>query len=87
MGNPSPEKKTGRHAVFRTKGLTMVYEVGDVKVHALRGIDLELYSGELVALLGPSGSGKSTLLNILGGLKKLFGLGDCRGRRACHPSR
>src|SRR5512135_2768496 len=42
--------------------------MGDVMVHALRGVDLELFSGELVVLLGPSGSGKSTLLNILGGL-------------------
>jgi putative ABC transport system ATP-binding protein len=54
--------------VFMAKGLTKVYEMGEVKVWALRGIDLELYSGELVILLGPSGSGKSTLLNILGGL-------------------
>ncbi len=54
--------------VFQTRGLTKVYDMGEVQVHALRGIDLELYSGELVVLLGPSGSGKSTLLNILGGL-------------------
>ncbi len=55
-------------AVFKVSKLTKVYEIGEVKVHALRGIDLELYSGELIVLLGPSGSGKSTLLNILGGL-------------------
>lgn len=54
--------------VFQVRGLTKVYEMGEVKVHALRGLDLDLYLGELVVLLGPSGSGKSTLLNILGGL-------------------
>jgi putative ABC transport system ATP-binding protein len=54
--------------VFRASGITKVYRMGDVEVHALRGVDLELVSGELVVLLGPSGSGKSTLLNILGGL-------------------
>jgi len=54
--------------VFRTEALTKVYDMGEVQVKALRGVDLELYSGELVVLLGPSGSGKSTLVNILGGL-------------------
>ena len=54
--------------VFETRGVTKVYDMGETQVHALRGIDLELYSGELVVLLGPSGSGKSTLLNIIGGL-------------------
>ncbi len=57
-----------RKVVFHASGVTKVYQMGEVKVHALRGIDLDLYSGELVVLLGPSGSGKSTLLNILGGL-------------------
>ena len=54
--------------IFRTKGVTKVYNTGDIKVYALAGVDLELYKGELAVLLGPSGSGKSTLLNMLGGL-------------------
>ena len=54
--------------VFQARGLTKVYQVGETEVHALRGVDLDLYQGELVVLLGASGSGKSTLLNILGGL-------------------
>jgi putative ABC transport system ATP-binding protein len=53
---------------LRARGLTRLYRTGDVVVHALRGVDLDLLRGELVVLLGPSGSGKSTLLNILGGL-------------------
>ena len=57
-----------RPIVFRTEGLSKVYETGALKVHALAGVDLQLYGGEFTVLLGPSGSGKSTLLNILGGL-------------------
>lgn len=59
--------------VFQVRDLTKVYRMGEVDVHALRGVDMELYSGELVVLLGPSGSGKSTLLNILGGLDTASG--------------
>ncbi len=54
--------------LLRVEGLTKVYRMGEVEVHALRGIDLTLRARELVVLLGASGSGKSTLLNILGGL-------------------
>ncbi|MFQ5954968.1 MAG: ABC transporter ATP-binding protein [Kiloniellales bacterium] len=58
----------GPRPALATRGVTKVYGSGEVAVHALRGVDLELYEGELVVLLGPSGSGKSTLLNILGGI-------------------
>ncbi len=74
--------------VFRVAGLTKIYDTGQIRVHALAGVDLEFYEGEFTVLLGPSGSGKSTLLNILGGLdtatgghvwfrdQELTGLGD-----------
>jgi putative ABC transport system ATP-binding protein len=74
--------------IFSAKALTKVYTSGEVRVHALRGLDLEIWAGEVVVLLGPSGSGKSTLLNIMGGLDhatsgrlffkelELTGLGD-----------
>lgn len=54
--------------IYRTVGLTKSYGEGLAAVHALRGVDLTVHTGELLVLLGPSGSGKSTLLNILGGL-------------------
>ena len=54
--------------VFRARGLTKTYRMGEVEVPALQSVDLDLAAGEFVVLLGPSGSGKSTLLNILGGL-------------------
>jgi putative ABC transport system ATP-binding protein len=59
---------TARQITLAARGLTKVYRTGEIEVHALRGVDLDLYESELVVLLGPSGSGKSTLLNILGGL-------------------
>jgi putative ABC transport system ATP-binding protein len=55
-------------SVFAARDITKVYRMGEVEVHALRGVSLDLYEGEFLVLLGPSGSGKSTLLNILGGL-------------------
>ncbi|MEX2353204.1 MAG: ATP-binding cassette domain-containing protein, partial [Gammaproteobacteria bacterium] len=70
MSNPETIEYPETETVFRTIGLTKTYEMGDVNVHALRGIDSELYSGELVVLLGASGSGKSTYMNILGGLDR-----------------
>ena len=63
--------------VFHARGLTKVYGTGPLAVQALRHVDLDLYQGEVVVLLGPSGSGKSTLLNILGGLDRPTS-GECR---------
>jgi putative ABC transport system ATP-binding protein len=56
------------NVVFQVRDLAKIYKMGEVEVHALRGANMELFSGELIVMLGPSGSGKSTLLNILGGL-------------------
>ncbi|WP_417738019.1 ABC transporter ATP-binding protein [Rosistilla oblonga] len=55
-------------AVFRAVDVAKIYRMGEVQVHALRGVSLDLFDGEFIVLLGASGSGKSTLLNILGGL-------------------
>ena len=62
------EQARVRPTVFHARGLTKIYRTGSVEVHALRGIDLDIFESEMLVLLGPSGSGKSTLLNILGGL-------------------
>lgn len=58
----------GRPVIFTAQALSKTYQMGEVKVQALVDVDLTIYRGEFIVLLGPSGSGKSTLLNILGGL-------------------
>jgi putative ABC transport system ATP-binding protein len=68
MSASIPGATPSAEAVFRVRDVSKVYRMGEVAVHALRSVDLELRAGELLVLLGASGSGKSTLLNILGGL-------------------
>ncbi|HTW63322.1 MAG TPA: ABC transporter ATP-binding protein [Bryobacteraceae bacterium] len=59
---------TNREPIISIRGLQKTYRTGDVDVHALRGVDLDIQAGEFVSIVGPSGSGKSTLFNIIGGL-------------------
>ena len=64
------EMEVGRHPVIQLSHVHKVYHMGDVEVHALRGVSLTVYQGEFVAIMGASGSGKSTMMNIIGCLDR-----------------
>ncbi|HSI15401.1 MAG TPA: ABC transporter ATP-binding protein [Chthoniobacter sp.] len=68
LNAPVSGSEPARDPLFRARELTKVYPSGETEIRALDGVDVDLYEGELIVLLGASGSGKSTLLNILGGL-------------------
>ncbi len=59
-------ERNGTEPVVSLHGITKVYQMGDIEVRALRGVDLDISAGEVIAIMGPSGSGKSTLMNIMG---------------------
>src|SRR5215468_11094271 len=59
---------TSTRTVIRTQGVVKELPLGNYTVHALRGVDMKIYAGEMVGIIGPSGSGKSTLLGLIGGL-------------------
>ncbi len=59
-----------QRTVVRTQQVKKLYKMGDIEVHALRGVDMEIYTGEYLSIMGPSGSGKSTFFNMVGGLDK-----------------
>lgn len=67
-GAKATEDQHDPDIVIDIRGITKIYQMGDIEVQALRGVDLEIRRGEFVAIMGPSGSGKSTMMNILGAL-------------------
>src|SRR6266404_1853936 len=71
METPASERSTGKNGeVVRLVDVHKTYRTGEMEVHAVRGVSLEIGRGEFVALMGASGSGKSTLMNLLGCLDR-----------------
>ena len=74
MTETAPEEvavqEAEKRTVVRTQQVKKTYLMGEIEVHALRGVDMEIYTGEYLSIMGPSGSGKSTFFNMVGGLDK-----------------
>jgi len=64
----APVNEKGKNAVIDIREITKVYQMGEMEVRALRGVNLTVYAGEFISIMGPSGSGKSTMMHILGAL-------------------
>ena len=70
MATVTKEVTTKKEYVVRTKDLVKEFTMGGQTLRALKGIQLDIYKGEYISIMGPSGSGKSTLFNMVGGLDK-----------------
>ena len=70
QGATAAVQEEEKRTVVRTQKVKKVYQMGEIEVHALRGVDMEIYTGEYLSIMGPSGSGKSTFFNMVGGLDK-----------------
>jgi len=66
MSHPVSPGRNGHDPIITFENVTKIYEMGNEKIHALRGIDLAIYPNDYISIMGPSGSGKSTLMNIIG---------------------
>ena len=69
-GEVAVQEEAEKRTVVRTQQVKKIYLMGEIEVHALRGVDMEIYTGEYLSIMGPSGSGKSTFFNMVGGLDK-----------------
>ena len=84
----TPDKQSANGSLIQIEDMTKVYQMGDIEVHALRGVSLQVQPGEYVAIMGTSGSGKTTLMNMIGLLDRpTSGSYQIRGKEASKLSK